>query len=129
MTRRGRVVLADPDASPPVYPWGSAPDYLFTRAQLHALGLRPGRQPVQGLVMWRSRRGGRPTIDGCRYAALFDLRLARPGIKMSPRRARALKRALDARMTCRRCGVNRGYVPSRRLGVCNVCADEMGIAA
>ncbi len=126
---RGRVVLADPDASPPVYPWGSAPDHLFTRAQLHALRLRPGRQGVQGLLLWYSRRGGRPTVDGCRYAELFDINLARPGIEVSPRRARALKRALDARMTCRRCGVNRGYVPSQRLGVCNVCADELGIAA
>ncbi len=122
-------MLADPDASPPAYPWGSAPDYLFTRGQLHALGLRPGRQPVQGLVLWNSRRGGRPRIDGHRYAELFDIRLAWRGIQMTPGRARALKRALDARMTCPRCHLNRGYVPSQRLGVCNVCAAELGIAA
>lgn len=129
MSRRSTVVLADPDAYPPVYPWGSAPDYLFTRGQLHGLGLRPGRQGVQGLVLWNSARGGRPRIDGRRYAELFDIRRAWCGIQMTPGRARALKRALDARMTCPQCQVNRGYVPSRRLGVCNECAADLRIAA
>jgi hypothetical protein len=127
VTRR-RVVLSDPDASPPVYPWGSAPDRLATRAQLKKLGLRPGRQGVQALVMWYGR-GGRPTIDGCRYAEMYDVTIARPRIAVSARRARSLQNALAARMTCPRCGVNRGYVPSRRLGVCNVCADLLGLAA
>ena len=126
---RRRVVLSDPDASPPVYAWGSAPGYLRTRAQLRQAGLRPGRQGVQALVMWYSGRGGRARIDGRRYAELFDARRARPRIAMTARRARALQRALAARMTCPRCRVNRGYVPSQRLGVCNPCADQMGIAA
>jgi hypothetical protein len=59
-----RVVVADPDASPPVYPWRGAPDHLATRAQLRSMGLRPGRQGVQALLLWRSRRGERPGIDG-----------------------------------------------------------------
>jgi hypothetical protein len=32
-------------------------------------------------------------------------------------------------MTCPQCGINRGYVPSRRLGACNDCAGQPGIAA
>jgi hypothetical protein len=125
----GRVVRADPDASPPVYPWRGAPDHLATRAQLHAIGLRPGRQGVQALLLWASRRGGRPRIDGYRYACLYDIGRARPRIAMSARRAAALAAALAARQTCPRCRVNRGYVPSTRLGVCNTCADELDIAA
>jgi hypothetical protein len=94
------------------------------------MGLRPGRQPVQGLILWPSRRGGRPRIDGYRYAALYDISLARPRIAMTERRAAALAAALATRKTCSRCGINRGYVPSRRLGgVCNPCADELGLAA
>jgi hypothetical protein len=125
-----RVVLPDPDASPPVYPWRGAPGHLATRAQLRAMGLRPGRQGVQALVLWPSRRGGRPRVDGLRWAALYDIGRARPRIAMSSRRAAALAAALAARMTCPQCGVNRGYVPSRRLGACNACAaGQPGIAA
>jgi len=46
---------------------------------------------------------------------------------MSDRRAAALAAALSARMTCPQCGVNRGYVPSARIGACNDCGP--GIAA
>lgn len=123
---RPAVVLADPDADPPLYPWRSAPGHLATRAQLRAMGLRPGRQGVQALVVWNSRRGGRPRVDGRRYAELFDVALARPRIAMTSARAAALEAALAARMTCPRCGVNRGYVPSARLGECNVCAAVAG---
>jgi hypothetical protein len=117
-----RLILADPDADPPVYPWGSAPEHLATRAQLREMGLRPGTQGVQALVVWDSRRGGRPRVDGHRYAELFDVDLARPRIEMTTARAAALEAALAARMTCPACGVNRGYVPSARLGMCNDCA-------
>jgi predicted nucleic acid-binding Zn ribbon protein len=48
---------------------------------------------------------------------------------VSERRAAALAAALAARKTCPRCRVNRGYVPSRRIGVCNTCAAEQQIAA
>jgi hypothetical protein len=123
---RPGVVLADPDANPPVYPWRGAPAHLATRAQLREMGLRPGRQGVQALVLWNSRRTGCPRVDGRRYAALYDTGRARPRIAMSPRRAAALEAALAARQTCPRCGVNRGYVPSRRLGTCNPCAAELG---
>ncbi|HEY3958690.1 MAG TPA: hypothetical protein VGM53_35455 [Streptosporangiaceae bacterium] len=88
MARR-RIVFTDPDASPPVYPWGGAPGHLATRAQLAGRGLRPGRQGVQVLLLWPSRRGGRPRIDGYRYAELYDTGRARPRIAMSERRAAA----------------------------------------
>jgi hypothetical protein len=129
MTRRRRLVTADPAASPPVYPWRGAPPHLATRAQLAAIDLRPGRQGVQALLLWPSRRGGRPRVDGYRFARLYDTRLARPRIAMTERRAAALAAATAARMTCRVCGVNRGYVPSTRLGACNQCAAEPGFAA
>lgn len=120
------LVLPDLEAWPPVYPWGAAPPHLATRAQLRAMGLRPGRQGVQALILWNSRRGDRPWVDGRRYAQLYDADRARPRITMTARRAAALQAALAARMTCPRCGVNRGYVPSRRTGTCNVCAAELG---
>lgn len=119
---RPAVVLADPGANPPLYPWRGAPGYLATRGQLREMGLRPGRQGVQALLLWPSRRGGRPRVDGLRFAALFDTRLARPRLTVSERHAAVAAAALAARMTCASCGVNRGYVPSRRLGKCNVCA-------
>lgn len=123
-----RLVLPDLDANPPMFPWRTAPGHLATRAQLRGMGLRPGRQGVQALVLWQSLRGGRPRVDGYRYAALYDVRLARPRIAMSERRAAALEAALAARRACPRCGVDRGYVPSRRLGACNVCAADLDIA-
>jgi len=119
-------VLADPDANPPLYPWHGAPEHLATRAQLRAMGLRPGRQGVQALLVWNSRRGGRPRVDGRRYAALYDVGRARPRITVSERRAAALAAALAARRTCPSCGIDRGYVPSARLGKCNVCTAVPG---
>ena len=121
-----RAVLPDLDASPPTYPWGIAPENLATRSQLRAMGLRPGRQGVQALVVWHSRRGGRPRDGGLRYARLYDVTRARPRTAMTTARAAALEAALAARKTCKACGVNRGYVPSARLGCCNDCAAAPG---
>ena len=119
-------MLADPAANPPLYPWRAAPAHLATRAQLRAMGLRPGRQGVQALLVWNSRRGGRPRVDGRRYAQLYEIGRARPRITVSDRRAAALTAALAARRTCPGCGVDRGYVPSARLGKCNDCAAASG---
>jgi hypothetical protein len=121
-----RAILPDLDASPPTYPWGTAPENLATRGQLRAFGLRPGRQGVQALLLWPSRRGGRPRVDGLRFAELFDTGLARPRLTLSRAHAAAVAAATAARMTCPSCGVNRGYVPSRRLGCCNDCAAAGG---
>ncbi len=99
MTRR--VVIADPGASPPVYPWRGAPEHLAARTRLRAMGLRPGRQGVRALAVWNSRRGGRPRVGGHRYADVSGAGHARPRIAMTS----ALPAALAARMTCPDCGI------------------------
>lgn len=106
----------------PTWPWGMAPDHLFTRAQLRAQGLCPGGQPVQGQVMWRSRLAAR--AGWVRVAYLYDIAHAKPRRPATPAQLAALHRALAARRTCPRCGVDRGYVLPRRIGVCLECADE-----
>jgi len=126
---RARPVLPDPGADPPVYPWRSAPAHLLTRGQLRARGLRPGPQYPAGLILWPSRRGGRPRIDGYRFAVLYDIGQARPRLPVSPARARALAAALAARQTCPECQTRQTYVLSTRLGVCNSCATVSGLAA
>lgn len=126
MSRR-RVVIADPDANPPEYPWRGAPENLATRNQLREMGLRPGRQGVQGLLLWSSNRGSRPRIDGLRFANLFDTEQARPKLPLTPARAAALERADQARRTCPECDATREYVISTRLGMCNECASQYGI--
>jgi len=119
---RCRVVFAELDADPPLYPWRQAPPHLLTRSQLKTAGLRPGRRPA-GMLAWASRRGGRPrTPEGWRYAWLYDARLARPRRPATPRQLAAIARALAARRRCPACGRDPGYVPSARLGCCNDCA-------
>jgi hypothetical protein len=122
-------VFADPEADPPVYPWRSAPAHLLTRGQLRARGLRPGPQSPAALVLWASRRGGRPRIDGYRFARLYDLGAARPVLPVTPARAHALALALAARQTCPECQTRQTYVLSSRLGVCNSCASNSALAA
>lgn len=126
---RARPVFADPGADPPVYPWRSAPAHLLTRNQLRARGLRPGAQYPSGVVLWASRRGGRPRIDGYRFAMLYDVGRARPPLPVTPARARVLAAALAARQTCPECHIRQTYVLSTRLGVCNSCATEFSLAA
>lgn len=129
MTAR-RIVVTDLDANPPIWPWGMAPRHLATRAQLRQAGLRPGQQPVAGLLLWHSRRGGRPrTRDGFRYAYLYRVDLARPRLQLTAAHAAAAAKATAARRICPECGHDRGYQPSRRLGCCNDCADALGAVA
>jgi len=86
---RRRIVFSQPDATPPVYAWQSAPSHLRTREQLRTAGLRPGRQGVQALLVWYGR-GGRPTLaDGTRYAHLYDVSLARPRLRVTPSSCRS----------------------------------------
>ena len=119
--RRYRLVLSQPDADPPVYAWGSAPEHLRTRSQLRAAGLRPGRQGAQALLVWYGR-AGRPTLtDGTRFAYLYDDRLARPRLKVTAAHAAAAAKATASRRRCPECGEDRGYQPSAKLGRCNVC--------
>lgn len=106
----------------PTYPWQMAPPHLLTLRQLAAAGLRPGGQGVQGQVLWRSRRYRAP--GGVRAAYLYDVRFALP--KRTPTLAQlgALAKANAARRTCPHCRRDVGYVLSRRLGVCNDCAER-----
>jgi hypothetical protein len=124
MTAR-HVVFTDLEADPPVYPWGMAPPHLATRGQLAEIGQRPGRQGVQALILWPSRRGGRPRLGALRFAYLYDRRRARPRVAISEARAAALAAALAARQTCPQCGQRRPYVISVRHGACNPCVDSL----
>lgn len=102
----------------PTYSWHQAPAHLKTFRQLRAQGLRPGGQPVQGQILWRTRSGE------VRKAYLYDVTDAKPKRVPTPAVLAALDKALTARKTCPECGQVREYVLSRRLGVCNDCAGE-----
>ncbi|MFI6910474.1 RRQRL motif-containing zinc-binding protein [Nonomuraea sp. NPDC050394] len=106
----------------PSYPWRMAPPHLLTLRQLAARGLRPGGQGVQALLQWASRRyRGR---GGVRAAYLYDIRFALPKRAPTIRQLGALAKANAARRTCPECSRDVGYVLSRRLGVCNDCAER-----
>ena len=66
---------------------------------------------------------------GIRAAYLYDVRFALPKRTATPAQLEALGKALAARRTCPECGRDAGYVLSRRLGVCNDCADAEQVAA
>lgn len=97
----------------PTYPWRGAPDGLMTRRQLTAAGLRAGGQPVAAQVV----RG--------RYlhAYLYRRDLALPKRTAGPAWLEATRKATAARRLCGTCRLDRGYVPSKRLGECNECSD------
>lgn len=97
----------------PTYPWRGAPYGLMTRRQLTAAGLRAGGQPVAAQIV----RG--------RYlhAYLYRRDLALPKRVATPAQFEATRKATAARRLCGTCGLDRGYVPSKRLGECNDCAD------
>jgi hypothetical protein len=101
----------------PTYPWRGAPPGLMTRRQLTEAGLRAGGQPVAAQVV----RG--------RYlhAYLYRIDLARPKRTASAAWLAATRKATAARRLCGTCGLDRGYVPSRRLGECNDCADGRAV--
>jgi len=107
----------------PTYPWRQAPAHLVTRRQLAAHGLRPGGQGVQAQILWRTR--GRAV----RVAYLYDIARALPKRVPTPAQLAALAKALAARRTCPRCGIDRGYVLPIRIGACLECATEWEINA
>lgn len=109
----------------PTYPWRMAPPHLVTLRQLAARGLRPGGQGVQAQILWRSTRYGAP---GVRVAFLYDVRFALPKRVPTPAQRVALAKALAARRTCPRCGIDRGYVLPRSLGACLECVTEWELA-
>jgi hypothetical protein len=118
---RYRAYLHDPTGTRhgglPTWPWHSGPAHLLTRRQLAARGLRPGRQPVAGQILWRSRHR-------VRAAYLYDTRLARPKKPATPRQLRALDKAMTARRLCPTCGIDVGYCIPRSLGQCVECHDH-----
>lgn len=85
----------------------------MTRRQLTAAGLRPGGHPIVAQVV----RG--------RYlrAYLYDQSLAKKKRDASPDQLEATRKATAARRVCGTCGLDKGYIPSKRLGECNDCAD------
>ena len=125
MTRRSIARFYDPSGARygiPTYPWRMAPPHLATRRQLAAMGLRPGGQQVVAQVLWRRRRG-------LGVAYLYDTRRALPKRTPTAAQRAALAKALAARRTCPRCGIDRGYVLPRRLGCCLDCADPWELDA
>lgn len=125
MTRRSSAAFYDPRGERygiPTFPWRMAPPHLATRRQLAALGLRPGGQQVVAHVLWRRRRG-------LGVAYLYDIRLALPKRTPTAAQLAALAKALAARRTCPRCGIDRGYVLPRRIGACLQCASDWELDA
>jgi DNA polymerase-3 subunit epsilon len=105
-----------PEPTIPTFGWfDQAPDNLKTKAQLAALGLRPGG-PVAARVVWR---GGR------RFADLYDQATAKPKRAPSAAQLAALARAQGARRTCPGCGKVYSYVLPARWTVddCGRCWD------
>jgi len=107
----------------PTYPWRQAPEHLATRRQLAAQGLRPGGQDVQAQILWRTRGGA------VRMAYLYEIARALPKRIPTAAQRAALAKALAARRTCPRCGIDRGYVLPARIGACNECATEWELSA
>ncbi|MBB0243873.1 hypothetical protein FNQ90_07070 [Streptomyces alkaliphilus] len=108
----------------PTYPWRAAPDGLATRRQLRAAGLRPGGQEPVAQVM-RLRRRGRAPLVGYLYA----VERAKPVRPMTPGRAEALAKAMEARRTCPACGRVADYSIPTSLGMCVPCASPTELAA
>jgi hypothetical protein len=100
----------------PTYPWRGAPEGLMTRRQLAAAGLRRNRQsPCAQVVRGRHL-----------FAYLYDVAGAATKRTASPAWYEATRKATAARRVCGTCKVDRGYIPSKRLGECNECADGRG---
>ena len=91
----------------PTYPYHWAPDGLFTRRQLRALGLRPAGQDIAAQILWRR---------GKRVAYLYREDLAQPKRIPTSAQLAAIERALRARRICRTCGTEKPYYIRRSTG-------------
>jgi hypothetical protein len=99
----------------PTYPYRNAPAGWLTRRQLRAEGLHPGGQLPCGQILWRHR--------GKRRSAYLYLRsLALPVRPMTRAMWAAHCAAMNARMTCPRCGTSKPYCIPTSIGHCNDCA-------
>ncbi len=111
----------------PTWPFGMAPDGLFTRSQLRQMGLRPTGDPVAQL-MWDAPSGRRPPGGGARTAALYRLSDTLLRDPVSPARLAQLAGARAARRICPSCRRDVGYVPPAHLGERLDCHDGAGRA-
>ncbi|WP_306365982.1 RRQRL motif-containing zinc-binding protein [Nocardiopsis sp. CC223A] len=109
----------------PTYPRNLAPTGLATKNQLRSMGLRPGGQELAAQLMWRSRCGG--SRHGVRVAYLYRLDAAKPVRPMTPAKWAALDKAMQARRTCRDCGLEHPYCLPTSLG--RTCPPGTGCAA
>lgn len=93
------------------FSWGQAPEYMKTERELHAMGLKPGGEPV-GCVWWHKMRS---------YIYLYDSKTAVERPKATKTQLAALEKAREA-LTCQGCG--RRVVRKRHLydGNCEYCA-------
>jgi hypothetical protein len=112
-----RVEFYDPHGSHygfPTFPYHYAPDGLATRRQLRADGLCPnGHDPV-AQILWRHRRQ-------VRTAYLYRRDLAAPKRHPTAAQLVAIGKALQARRTCRHCGITQPYYIPRSTGACLTC--------
>jgi hypothetical protein len=83
-----------------VFGFRQAPAGLATRRQLRAMGCRPAGHDITAVIEWRRGR---------RWAGLYRIDQAAPVRPMTPARRAALDRAMAARRTCRRCGLDAGF--------------------
>ena len=81
-----------------LHPYRWAPDGLATRRQLRAKDLRPDGQPIVAQILWRHRRQ-------VHTAYLYRLDMAKPKRPATPAQLQAVAKALQARRTCRHCGI------------------------
>lgn len=112
------VEFYDPDGTRyglPTYPYHWAPAGLLTRRQLRAKGLRPGGQDIAAQILWRHRRNRR-------IAYLYREDQSLPKRQATAAQLAAIAKALQARRTCRTCGIEKPYCIPLSAGECNDCA-------
>lgn len=111
-TRDGLILLS----------YGIAPrEKLATRRQLRAMGLRPGGQDPVALLYFRYRRANKQV-----FAELFLIDRAKPIRPMTDARRHALRKAMQARRTCRECGETSLVELPRAHRLCEPCRFELG---
>jgi hypothetical protein len=98
----------------PTFNYRCAPVGLYTRRQLAAEGLTPGRQPIAGQIFWRR---------GNRVAYLYRRDLAVPKRPATDAQLRALMKAWVALSTCPSCQTEYGYYIPKRFGECFACFE------
>jgi hypothetical protein len=96
----------------PTFNYRHAPGGLYTRRQLAAEGLTPGRQPIAAQIKWRR---------GKRFAYLYRRDLAVPKRPPTDAQLRALMKAWVALSTCPSCETEYGYYIPKRYGECLDC--------